>query len=86
MISTGITSSGVNTITVNANNSDVNYGGQADNFQTIQGADGRLDIFTGQITSTGSNSISVTSNNTSGAAHRTVQPTLIAECIVRVAP
>lgn len=37
MISTGITSSGVNTITVNTNNSDVNYGGHADNFQTIRG-------------------------------------------------
>jgi microcystin-dependent protein len=38
------------------------------------------------LTSTGSNSISVTSNNTSGAAHPNVQPTLIAECVVRVVP
>jgi microcystin-dependent protein len=33
-----------------------------------------------QITSTGNNSISVTSNNTSGAAHPNVQPTIITNC------
>jgi hypothetical protein len=37
-------------------------------------------------TATGSNSISVTSNDTSGSAHRTVQPTAIAECVVAVLP
>lgn len=35
---------------------------------------------------TGTNSISVTSNNTSGNAHPIVQPTLIADCNVRVTP
>lgn len=34
----------------------------------------------------GTNSISVTSNNTSGNAHPIVPPTLTAECIVRVTP
>lgn len=38
------------------------------------------------VTSTGSNAISVTSNNTSGAAHPIVQPTLTAECVIRVTP
>lgn len=38
-----------------------------------------------QVTSySANNSINVTSNNTSGGAHRTVMPTLIAQCIVRV--
>lgn len=36
--------------------------------------------------STGNNSISVTSNNTSGSAHRTIQPTVLAECVVVVLP
>lgn len=37
-------------------------------------------------TLSGSNSISVTSTGTSGNPHRTVQPTLIADCVVRVTP
>jgi microcystin-dependent protein len=36
------------------------------------------------LTSTGSNSISVTSSNTSGNAHRTVQPTMIANKLIRI--
>lgn len=39
---------------------------------------------TGQITSTGNNSISVTSNNTSGNAHPIVQPTIICNYIIRI--
>lgn len=35
-------------------------------------------------TSTGSINVAVTSNNTSGAAHRTVQPTIICNYIIRV--
>jgi hypothetical protein len=47
--------------------------------------------YTGSVTPTlqpliGNNAISVTSNNTSGSAHTTMQPTLIAECVVRVVP
>jgi hypothetical protein len=42
----------------------------------------------GPLSSSGTtpNAISVTSNNTSGSAHPIVQPTLIAECVVRVIP
>lgn len=38
----------------------------------------------GQIISTGNNSISVTSNNTSGNPHRTVQPTIVCNFIIRI--
>lgn len=38
------------------------------------------------LSGTTANAISVTSNNTSGAAHPIVSPTLIAECVVRVTP
>lgn len=36
------------------------------------------------LTSTGTANVSVTSNNTGGAAHRTVQPTIICNYIIRV--
>jgi hypothetical protein len=39
-----------------------------------------------EISSTTTNSIGVTSNNTSGNPHPNVQPTLIAERVVRVVP
>lgn len=42
-------------------------------------------IFSGK-TSTGNNSISVTSTGTGGGAHPNVQPTAIAECVVAVLP
>lgn len=38
----------------------------------------------GGVTSTGSNSITVTSNNTGGNGHRTVQPTIVCNYILRV--
>lgn len=38
----------------------------------------------GSVTSTGNNSINVTSNNTSGNAHTNVQPTIICNYIIRV--
>jgi microcystin-dependent protein len=38
----------------------------------------------GGITSTGSNSIAVTSNNTGGNGHRTVQPTIVCNYILRI--
>jgi hypothetical protein len=57
-------------------------GGSAGNFpQTLNPV-----TDTASLASTGNNSISVTSNNTSGSAHRTVQPTAIAECVVVVLP
>jgi hypothetical protein len=48
-------------------------------------ADGGNITFT-NLTATGSNSIGVTSNNTSGQSHPIVQPTQIADCVVRVTP
>lgn len=44
------------------------------------GSGGNLNL----LNSTGSNSISVTSNNTSGLGHRTVQPTIILNKILRI--
>lgn len=41
---------------------------------------------TASLSGTTSNSISVTSNNTSGSAHATASPALIAECVIRVTP
>jgi microcystin-dependent protein len=38
----------------------------------------------GPITATGNNSINVTSSNTSGNAHRTVQPTIVCGYIIRI--
>jgi microcystin-dependent protein len=38
----------------------------------------------GQITSSGNNNITVTSNNTSGNPHRTVQPTIVCNYILRI--
>jgi hypothetical protein len=40
--------------------------------------------FITQVYSTGVNNISVTSNNTSGSAHRTVQPTFGVNVFVRI--
>jgi microcystin-dependent protein len=36
------------------------------------------------LTSTGANSISVTSNNTGGTAHNIVQPTIVCNYIIRI--
>ncbi len=41
-------------------------------------------ITRGPIISTGNNSISVTSSNTSGNPHRTVQPTIVCNYIIRI--
>jgi len=38
----------------------------------------------GQIASSGNNSITVTSNNTGGNPHRTVQPTIVCNYILRI--
>ena len=54
-------------------NGNLNAGGGPNGVATIAG-----------LTSTGNNSISVTSNNTSGAAHPIVQPTIICNYIIRI--
>jgi microcystin-dependent protein len=81
---TGITSGGTNTITVLSTVTDVLRGGAPDNFGSIAGS-GQFDNLTkNTLVSTGSNSISVASNNTSGAAHPIVQPTIVCNYIMRI--
>jgi microcystin-dependent protein len=90
---TGIASSGSNSIAVNpGGNSGLfvptstagwtgvgsGVGGNATPFTNNPGSVSYTAIFSG------SNSISVTSNNTSGAAHRTVQPTIVCNYIIRI--
>ncbi|RXT48752.1 tail fiber protein [Bradyrhizobium betae] len=81
---TGIASSGTNSISVtsiNSNNvqgtltSSPNTGGVL--LQLLTGG-------TGTVVSTGSNSIGVTSNNTSGSAHATVPPALVLNYLLRI--
>jgi microcystin-dependent protein len=79
---TGITSSGVNSISITSTVQTPQSG-------TMGATQGGLQTTPingtyGFVTSTGSNSISVTSNNTSGIAHRTVQPTIICNYIIRI--
>lgn len=86
---TGITSNGANSIAVNYGGS-IPVGASPFSAVPINNAGGG-NVPNGLFSnSTGSaatiNSIAVTSNNTSGNPHRTVQPTLIAECTVRVTP
>jgi len=55
-------------------------------FATASGAGGSFTMNTlpslGALSSSGNNDITVTSNNTSGAAHPNVQPTLIVTCLL----
>jgi len=53
---------------------------------TVYAPSGAADWIMNLTSLSTSNSITATSNNTGGQAHRTVQPTLMAECIVRVTP
>jgi microcystin-dependent protein len=82
---TGITSSGLNSISVSSTVTDVLRGGTSDNFTSTAGS-GQFDSLTkNTITSTNpSQAIAVTSNNTSGAAHNNVQPTFICNFIIRI--
>jgi hypothetical protein len=78
---TGITSSGNNNISVlsTPNVQNTATGNSA------QGGGGLgIASFITQVYSTGVNNISVTSNNTSGSAHRTVQPTFGVNVFVRI--
>jgi microcystin-dependent protein len=79
----GITSSGTNSISVTSTVSGIPFGA------FINSTSGAGNSFpqTGQlgsITSTGNNSINVISNNTNGSPHRTVQPTIICNYIIRI--
>jgi microcystin-dependent protein len=80
---TGITSFGSNSISVSSTVGGIPYGA------FINSTSGAGNTFpqtntVGQIASTGTNSISVSSTNTSGSAHRTVQPTVVCNYIIRI--
>ena len=78
-----ITSSGSNLINVTSNVAGILSGGSFQQF--VGGSVNSIQNGTiGAVTSTGVNSISVTSNNTGGNAHRTVPPTIICNYIIRI--
>jgi len=78
---TGITSSGNNNIAVLSTPAVQNTA----TGNSAQGGGGLgIASFITQVYSTGVNNISVTSNNTSGSAHRTVQPTFGVNVFVRI--
>jgi microcystin-dependent protein len=83
----GITSSGSNSISVSSSATDVVQSNIiSTNSLGGSGLPGLNNTGTtaGQIASSGANSISVTSNNTSGNPHRTVQPTIVGNYIIRI--
>src|SRR4051812_16859932 len=83
---TGISSNGSNSISVNSTDSDV-WQGAADGRNPASGNTFGITTLGGSrkiITSTGSNSISVASNNTSGNAHAIVPPTVITNKLLRI--
>lgn len=63
------TYSGTASVTVTTTRTDVNYGGNSDNFQTIAGTNGRLNILSGQLTSTGTGTYSGTTSAASATDH-----------------
>lgn len=82
---TGITSSGSNSITVTTAQKVLygpNQGSAVGGGNQVTAADAGSGGTLGLLNSTGSNSIAVTSNNTSGSAHNNVQPTTIVNFII----
>jgi len=78
---TGITAGAVNAISVTSTTGSVDIG------QLALGAGGGAGNFvssTGTITSTGNNTISVTSNNTSGAAHPILPPVALVDKYIKI--
>jgi microcystin-dependent protein len=83
---TGITAANASqAISVSTTISTVMYGA---NVQSNNGTGGARTVgyepFSGSMASTGNNSISVTSNNTSGAAHPILQPTITCNLLLRI--
>ncbi len=84
---TGITSTGSGSVSVTSLNGDV-VRGQLTAWSNGSGL--TLTAFqnntttVGSISSTGTTSVSTTSNNTGGGAHRTVQPTIVCNYIIRI--
>ena len=86
---TGITSSGSNSITVTTAQKVLNgpnVGSAVAGGTQLTAADAGSGANLNLLNSTGTNSISVTSNNTSGAAHPIVQPSAIVNWAVRLTP
>jgi microcystin-dependent protein len=82
---TGITSANASqAISVTGNDATFHKGGNPDFY--VGGGSGAVfqNMTSGAPVSTGNNSISVTSNNTSGNAHPIVQPTIVCNYIVRI--
>jgi microcystin-dependent protein len=82
---TGITSGNASqSISVTGNDATFHKGGNADTY--VGGGSGAVfqNMTSGAPVSTGNNSISVTSNNTSGNAHPIVQPTIVCNYIIRI--
>ena len=83
----GITSGGVNAISVSSASNNVVSGNLGN---TTAGNAGAITVFnpgqatSGTLASSGNNTIAVTSNNTGGGAHPTVQPTIICNFIMRI--
>jgi microcystin-dependent protein len=80
---TGITSFGSNSVSVLSTVGGIPCGAF---INSTSGAGNTLPQTStiGRITSTGTNSIGVTSTNTSGSAHRTVQPTIVCNYLIRI--
>jgi len=87
---TGITAANASqAISVTSTVSGIPSGQTAQSAATAGGGRNQADWISapailGAITSTGNNSITVTSNNTSGNAHRTVPPAIIGNYILRI--
>jgi microcystin-dependent protein len=80
---TGITSSGTNSIVVTGPQTGFIYGnGVIDSLQSGVNSAPRGGTLKNDWSFEGSNSISVTSNNTGGGAHNNVQPTIITNYII----
>ncbi|MGY3616620.1 phage tail protein [Bradyrhizobium sp. USDA 10063] len=80
-----ITSAGSNNITVGTAGTFNNTSALIQGFTSGAPISARFsDGSTIGLSASGTNSISVTSNNTGGAAHRTVQPTIIANKLLRI--
>jgi microcystin-dependent protein len=82
----GITSTGSNTITVISTSpaNILSSSGPNDNWTSIGGTSTWSPHVRGSVTSSGTNTINATSNNTGGGAHPIVQPTIVCNYILRI--
>lgn len=80
----GITSSGSNLITVASTISTILNGGVSDNYTSVAGTGTFNNPSRSQITSTGNNTVNVTSNNTLGQTFPTVDPNVAVYVFLRV--